>query len=297
MGGRLATRRLDGERFDHGAQFFTARNAPLRESLDQWMESKLVRPWFGEPDRIRYCGVADMNSIAKELLRDLEVRRQFKVENVSFSEGVWTVRSESESLEGKRLLLTCPAPQALELLQSSGVESGDAFLDTLGTIQYDRCISLMLLLKNELGLSSSGILQLDTGEPIVTLVETSVKGTTNRPGLVIQSGPKFAAKNYGASPEELFRRLTEALPSMLRLDVEEMSVQKWKFAKRRPHDLTCSYAEDGRLPLWHAGDGYVAPRIEGAYESGLAVAASILNAAKKLQGSRVGVSQGDYHAE
>jgi predicted NAD/FAD-dependent oxidoreductase len=135
----------------------------------------------------------------------------------------------------------------------------------------------MLLLGSELGLSDSGIIQFEAAEPISTITETSVKGLTDLPGIVIQSGPEFAEENFAATSDTIFKRLSDALPISGDLDVEGMSVQKWRFAKRKEHALKCYFNEDESNFLWHAGDGYNAPRIEGAFLSGERVAESIIS--------------------
>ena len=277
LGGRFATRRIEGQSFDHGAQFFTARGKVFSAEVQNWVEAGIARPWFGKPGHERFWGVGGMNRLAKELSVGLDVRRDQKVEWVGFSDGVWSVRSNQGALEGYRLLLTNPAPQAVDLLVTSEVDCCAEFLDTLNVIEYEKCISLMLLLGSELGLSESGIIQSEEAEPIATITETSVKGITDLPGIVIQSGPEFAEENFGASPDTVFKRLTDALPISGNLDVEGMSVQKWRFAKRKDHALECFFNEDESNFIWHSGDGYNAPRIEGAFLSGERVAESIIS--------------------
>ena len=277
LGGRFATRRIEGQSFDHGAQFFTSRGKVFRAEVQNWVEAGIARPWFGKPGDERFCGVGGMNQLAKELSAGLDVRRGQKVEWVRFSHGVWSVRSNQGVFQGYRLLLTNPAPQAIELLETSEAGNCNEFIDTLHLIKYEKCISLMLLLGSELGLSECGIIQSEIEEPISTITETSVKGITDLPGIVIQSGPEFAEKNFTASTNTVFKRLTDALPISVNLEVKGMSVQKWRFAKRKNHALECFFNQDESNFLWHSGDGYNAPRIEGAFLSGERVAESIIS--------------------
>lgn len=43
VGGRMATRRMGGGRLDHGAQFFTVRDARFRAYVEEWLEADVVR--------------------------------------------------------------------------------------------------------------------------------------------------------------------------------------------------------------------------------------------------------------
>ena len=42
VGGRMATRRMEGARIDHGAQFFTVRDSRMEELLSLWVAEKLL---------------------------------------------------------------------------------------------------------------------------------------------------------------------------------------------------------------------------------------------------------------
>jgi len=44
-GGRAATRRYGEVGFDHGAQYFTARDPAFRDAVDAWQEAGVVAPW------------------------------------------------------------------------------------------------------------------------------------------------------------------------------------------------------------------------------------------------------------
>ena len=68
VGGRMATRRIDSSSFDHGAQFFTARDERFKARVHAWEAAGIAQNWHtspaGEP---RYRGVEGMSSIPKHL--------------------------------------------------------------------------------------------------------------------------------------------------------------------------------------------------------------------------------------
>jgi predicted NAD/FAD-dependent oxidoreductase len=48
VGGRMATRRAeDNLSFDHGAQYFTARDSRFKRYVDSWLHDAIVAPWTG----------------------------------------------------------------------------------------------------------------------------------------------------------------------------------------------------------------------------------------------------------
>ena len=46
VGGRMATRKIGGNYFDYGAQFFTVRDSRFREAVARWESDNVVTPWF-----------------------------------------------------------------------------------------------------------------------------------------------------------------------------------------------------------------------------------------------------------
>ena len=46
VGGRMSTRRMEGARIDHGAQFFTVRDPRMKVLLSHWEQEKAVVPWY-----------------------------------------------------------------------------------------------------------------------------------------------------------------------------------------------------------------------------------------------------------
>ena len=154
VGGRAATRRWDGARVDHGAQFFTVRSFafwaqasrwlahgvcfPWAPGFHQWDEEKGLRP--PDPDdegHPRYACVEGMSALCKNLSHVLpsdQIRLGARVTALRIVEGVqgnyWCAEIEGATPDdevpaGRTLLLTLPVPQALELLKNSGL------LDTL----------------------------------------------------------------------------------------------------------------------------------------------------------------------
>ncbi len=69
LGGRLATRRVDSLRFDHGAQFVTARRDEFRQYLDQH-----AVPWWPDGAGEWFVGTPAMNALIKPMSEGLNIR-------------------------------------------------------------------------------------------------------------------------------------------------------------------------------------------------------------------------------
>ena len=90
VGGRMATRRMEGARIDHGAQFFTTRDSRLQKLNQGWQKEKQVTTWYDRvpgkpevPSDMRYRGTLGMTGPAKSLT--VIVRSQLNFLSKKFS--------------------------------------------------------------------------------------------------------------------------------------------------------------------------------------------------------------------
>ena len=137
VGGRMSTRRVDGHgAFDHGAQYFTARDPRFQKYVETWMQQGVVASWpdqdrkqnivvfnngsrTQQPDtQQRLVGVPAMNSVCKHLAKDLKVQTSTRIETVErVDDGIRLTDVEGNLVgEFDRLIVTAPAAQAAELL-------------------------------------------------------------------------------------------------------------------------------------------------------------------------------------
>ncbi|GEM_PF-42144 len=69
-GGRMSTRRMDDGSgavcFDHGAQYFTARDERFARVVESWVEDGIVAPWSGRIGQVREAGVVREPGVVRE---------------------------------------------------------------------------------------------------------------------------------------------------------------------------------------------------------------------------------------
>ncbi len=118
LGGRLATRRIEGGSFDHGASALQTETEAFEAFLHA---SGAAAVW---PDRAgTWVGVPTMNAPLKPLTEGLDIRFSTRVGAMWQTES-WTLTDESDASLGRfdRVISTVPAPQARQLV------GGDAAL-------------------------------------------------------------------------------------------------------------------------------------------------------------------------
>ena len=84
VGGRMASRRIDGANFDHGAQFITSRNPRFATVLEQTRQNGALKEWCRgfsglEDGHSRWCGIPGMSAVAKHLAAGLDLRLEMPV--------------------------------------------------------------------------------------------------------------------------------------------------------------------------------------------------------------------------
>jgi predicted NAD/FAD-dependent oxidoreductase len=135
VGGRLATRHVDGFTFNHGCQFFTARDARFADAVRPFSA-----PWPAAGDG-RFAGVPDMAAIAAGLAAGLDVRQGARVRRLERSAEGWRLHFD-DGVAGPfgAVILAIPAPQAADLL--NGISHH--FAARLAAVRMAPCWAVML---------------------------------------------------------------------------------------------------------------------------------------------------------
>ncbi|MBL8293349.1 MAG: FAD-dependent oxidoreductase [Bryobacterales bacterium] len=270
VGGRMATRRLGDARLDHGAQFFTVREAAFREVVHEWEQRGWVRVWFEESGHQRYCAEQGLNGLAKRLAEGLDVRSGTLVTRVEAAGHGWkTVTEAGEELCGDALILTAPAPQTLTLLDGCGAE----LHGKLRAIEYDPCFALLLTGEGASLVPAPGFVRPPSG--IVSWIGDNVqKGITAGKGfaLTVHATAEFTRLHFDSESEAVAEMLEEAASPWFAGRVSDRQLHRWRYSQPlKVCEKRCLVT--GSLVV--GGDAWGGPRIEGAFLSGLAAAAAI----------------------
>ena len=114
VGGRMATRRTEaGFQFDHGAQYFTARDSRFNRYVNSWIDDGIVRPWQGrivvlengavtgvKSGTDRFVAVPRMNAICKHLATDLDLQFQTRIDPIKREGKQWRIADDKGTTLG-----------------------------------------------------------------------------------------------------------------------------------------------------------------------------------------------------
>lgn len=284
VGGRLAARRIGEAVFDHGAQFFTARSERFQACVKRWVELGVAEQWYqsypgqtvGHP---RYRGTPTMVSVAMHLATNHNILQSAKVVKLRHDGSLWTVRLDNaNSLVARSLLITCPVPQTIDLVQRSEIKLTAETTQRLQKIEYESCIAVMAVLDGPTGLAEPGALALDQG-PIAWISDNHMKGASPIPAITIHASGDFSKAHFLDDRSAVGQQLIEhARPLFGNAQVLDFQVHGWLYSKPTTTDIDASLLVSDGLempPLVLAGDAFAGPRFEGAVLSGWSAADQI----------------------
>ena len=286
LGGRLAGRRIGAATFDHGAQFFTARESRFKAAVEGWIKAGVAEEWYssypGQPNgHPRYRGVPTMTAVAKYLATDIHVIRTTRVDSISQQGDGWLAElNNGETVNAKAMLITSPVPQTIELLAAGKITVPTDKQARLSRIQYESCIAVMAILDGPTAIESPGAIALEDG-PIAWITDNLQKGVSKIPAVTIHASGDFSAEHLSHDRMEIGQRLIDAAGVYLGgAKVTEYQVHGWRYSKPTIVDnapcILLSEATD-LPPLAVAGDAFAGPRCEGAVQSGWAAAKALMN--------------------
>jgi predicted NAD/FAD-dependent oxidoreductase len=293
FGGRMATRQMAGGRFDHGAQFFTVRDKRFQSYVDEWLQAGVIREWFRHSPKDsnpngypRYCGINGMTDAPNFLARSLDVDRSERITELSRELDTWVARSENGAqYTAGYLIVTAPAPQALSLLDTTGLKYGGEHETALRAIRYAKGLATLAILDGPSALPESGILQLFES-PLALVADNRVKEISpDVNAMTLHADAEFAAQHWDSPDHVRGPLMLDAAAPWLGSEVVDYTCHRWGFTTPlNPwHE---KHFTNPALRLTLAGDSFGGARVEGAALSGIEAAQAVLQSSgMNLRGS------------
>lgn len=283
VGGRMATRRMEGARIDHGAQFFTIRDSRLQELNREWLKEEHVTPWYDRvpgkpevPSDMRYRGTLGMTGPAKSLTRKCSLELNFFVEKIE-RENTWKVTERGGGgriVEADHLVLTIPSIQMLDLFERSMIDLGGETSSRLQAIRHTRCLAILGILDRPSRLTQPGAVTHPFAD-VDWLSDNQVKGISEVPALTLHASAEFSDQYWEVPDKEWANDLTGPAEEALGSKITSWVSHRWGFAKPLV-TFGASHYHLPELALTLGGDGFGGERVERAAISGLEAADAIL---------------------
>jgi photolyase PhrII len=296
VGGRMATRRTGNAlSFDHGAQYFTARNKRFRQYVDSWIEQGLVAEWpnmrAGADQRLvvlgqgriasesssqqRFVGVPAMNSICKHLSDNLEIHKKVRINAIRRVDSSLTlVDDQARAHAGfDRLVVSAPAQQSAELLADF-----PELREEISGISMNPCWATMAAFAEHVTDQWVGAFIHDSF--LVWAARNSSKPGRGRAldQWVFHADAKWTFGNQEQDPDEIARKMLQEFWDVSGLPPQKplyLQAHRWKYAiPDQPAECSCFYDEAAGIAA--CGDWANGARVEGAFLSGMAAAGRIL---------------------
>ena len=288
-GGRMATRSADPYRFDHGAQFFTARSDGFGEFLQPYIKAGLVARWdaeFVEIDNGRiasrrhwadgpahYVAVPGMSALGKRLAADLDVCLETRIAGLQPAGAGWELVDESGQSRGEFewVISTVPAAQARELLPRNFAAHAE-----LASKKMLACYSLMLGFETPPALDWQAAFV--AGADISWISNDSSKpGRPPHYSLLVHSTNRWAEKNVDSGREQVTNHLLEETSKIAGIDAaraDHVGLHRWLYANIERQQGSSFYLDRG-LRLGAVGDWCIHGRIEAAWQSARGLAGAL----------------------
>lgn len=291
-GGRMSARRAQtplGElRFDHGAQFFTARDEAFLQRVSCWIECGAAAEWKGRvvdvdadgavtPSRqdTRYVGVPGMNGVIRDMADGLDVTWRARVARVSEVSGGWMLSVEDGPDEGpfESVIIAVPAEQAVDLLKDAAPDLSSRAASVVSA----PCWAVMLAFDQPLQKEWDAARFAD-GPVSWAARNASKPARATTETWVLHASPDWSRAHLEDEQDAVADALTAAFVSSAPVAVYS-AAHRWRYAQVEMAPEASS-PWDNDLKIGICGDWTIGPRVEAAWRSGRDVAAAIARAEK-----------------
>lgn len=281
VGGRLASRRIDGATFDHGAQFIITGDPRFAAVIEQGRQEGAVEKWCrgfagGAEGHTRWRGKPMMSAVAKHLSLGLDLHLETPVVALRRTRDHWSVETaKGRSLTAGAVVLTPPVPQSLAMLEAGGIVLAPEMRTRLAAIEYERCLAVLAVLDGPSHIPAPGGITPDDG-PLAWIADNQLKGISAEPAVTIHATNAFSLEHWDRDRQESGRALINAAASWLGVGIKTFQVHGWRYSKPMRIDPAQCLIVSQSPPLVLAGDAFAGPSVEGAALSGWAAAMAVL---------------------
>jgi predicted NAD/FAD-dependent oxidoreductase len=265
-GGRMSTRRLAtplGEvAFDHGAQYFTARDPGFRSQVAAWADRQVVAPWPVVADDA-WVGRPGMNAVVKHMAAAHAVLWGQRIAGLVRHGQQWRLVGETGNFGPfDAVLLAIPAEQAAPILSLHNFPMACIAI----IARSHPCWSSLLVFDRVLPLPPI----IRTGGDIAWATCNSTKPHRGGPeAWVVQATASWSTNHIDGAPDKIATLLHSALATATGVALPDpiaAASHRWRYALSPGTGDGALWNPD--IGLGACGDWLLGPRVECAWLSG-----------------------------
>ena len=308
-GGRMSTRKSEFGGFDHGAQYFTVRDARFEKALA--ISPELVRRWSANTVRIldeagrvvasslpsseaHWVATPGMSALVKEWTKPLVAKTQLhfetqvtRIQTDSLAPRRWQLQTEGPGATTSvhsgfdAVIMAVPSVQAQALLLSSQIAK--PLMGEIAKVSVAPCWTLMLAFPQAAQpalahLGPQWNAARSTHHRIAWLArESSKPGRGPIERWTVQASPEWSERHLEDDVERVKAKLLKAFTEVtgIRAQPPYAEVHRWRYAQTT-EPLGKSHLWDAKLGIGACGDWCLGHRVEDGFISGLELALAVL---------------------
>jgi len=295
--GRMSTRIGENWQCDHGAQYFTARDAEFYREVQRWQQAGVAALWQPRLQQYdgnkfstkvsnceRYVGMPTNTAPARFLAQSLTINTAVtinkiqRIDSQNLNHG-WQLSSlEQGSLDHifDAVILAVPAPQAAVLLQPASAD----LAAIAGSVSMRGCWSLICRFETALTLDFDGLFI--NGQLLSWIARDSAKpgrsGADRLETWVLQASSAWSEAHIDDNPEQVAVLMLNEFVKIGGVWPTAHTMHRWRYAEAANYlALTSLWDDNAHLGL--CGDWLNQGKVQGAWLSGMHLAKKLLHQA------------------
>ncbi len=233
-----------------------------------------------------------MNQLAKRLAADFEaltadgeplvtIATRHRAQSIIAVEGSFTTIYDGPTREpdqASAVIVTAPVPQALELFDQGGLVIDPSIDEGIRALRYHPVVGLLTLVDRAPDLGPAGALQRPDDPDFTFVADNAAKSVSPVPAVTFHASHALSASLFDQSDDDIADVLVPKAKELLgEATITAFQVKKWRYAGPvTPWPDRAAVVATNPGPVVMAGDAFGGPKVEGAYLSGRAAAAAIL---------------------